>query len=239
MAKCPGSQFFNQPKPEAINCPRCGYEVEIWSDEIKTTCPGCKKTVMRATEATCLDWCRYAKDCAGDQIYSVYIKNKTSMLKQKLLKEMEAVFGDDTKRINHAKNVMNFAEELLKKEAGDWHIIMPACILHDVGIKEAERKSNAVKDEDQERESAALARKILLKHGGKMEDIDQICEIIANHHSPGKINTQNFKILYDADGLVNFKDKANRLDRAGLEKAVDSSFLTGSGREAARRIYLK
>ena len=29
----------------------------------------------------------------------------------------------------------------------------------------------------------------------KKEDIDEICEIIANHHNPGKVNTQNFKIL--------------------------------------------
>ena len=44
---CPGSKLLRQPKPESVACASCGTEVEIWSDEIKGTCPGCGKTVFK------------------------------------------------------------------------------------------------------------------------------------------------------------------------------------------------
>ncbi len=74
--KCPGSQKFSQPQPEIINCPFCGKEIEIWTDEIKATCPNCKKQVIRNGGATCLDWCRYARECVGDEVYNKYMKTK-------------------------------------------------------------------------------------------------------------------------------------------------------------------
>ncbi len=75
--KCPGSQNFSQPHPEFIKCVFCGGEIEIWSDEIKAVCPGCNKTVTRGHLPNCLDWCRYAEECAGQASYKKYIKNKT------------------------------------------------------------------------------------------------------------------------------------------------------------------
>jgi len=78
ILKCPGAQNFRQPKPEYMGCPFCSYEVEIWSDEIKATCPKCKKTVMRNSDKqSCLDWCKYAKECVGIMQYNKYKKNKT------------------------------------------------------------------------------------------------------------------------------------------------------------------
>lgn len=76
MFKCPGAQNFKQPKPENIKCPFCSYDTEIWSDETKTTCPKCKKKFTRKSEQSCLDWCKYAKDCLGDPLYDKYIRNK-------------------------------------------------------------------------------------------------------------------------------------------------------------------
>lgn len=74
--KCPGSQAFSQPQPEFIKCPYCKSEVEIWTDEVKTKCQKCKKTVMRGEAQSCLDWCKYAKECVGDKVYKKYMKNK-------------------------------------------------------------------------------------------------------------------------------------------------------------------
>ena len=74
--KCPGSQSFSQPKPEGIKCPFYSYEAEIWTDEVKTTCPKCKKTFMREQKQSCLDWCKYAKECVGEDVYRKYKKNK-------------------------------------------------------------------------------------------------------------------------------------------------------------------
>jgi len=238
MFKCPGAQNFRQPKPENIKCPFCSCDVEIWSDEVKATCPKCKKEFMREGEQSCLDWCKFAKDCLGDPLYDNYIRNKAVTMKTKLLKELETYFVDDTKRIYHAKKVMNYAEDLLKEEKGDWHIVIPTSILHDVGIKPAEQKYGSSAGHYQEKEGPRIARKILLKYGFKKKDIDQICEIIAHHHTPGKVNTNNFKILYDADWLVNLKDKASVKDKEKFKAIINKVFLTKTGKVIAQKMYL-
>lgn len=236
--KCPGSQLFRQPKPENIPCPFCSADVEIWSDEVKATCPKCKKEFMRAAEQSCLDWCKFARECLGDPLYDKYVHNKTETIRVKLLKELEDYFGTDTKRIEHAKKVMLYAEGLLKKEKGDWHIVMPASILHDIGLKAAEKKYGSTAGKYQEKEGPEIARKILLKYGFQKGAIEEICEIIRYHHSPGKVDTDNFRVLYDADWLVNLKDEVDTKDKEKLKVLIEKIFLTSSGKETARNIYL-
>jgi len=235
--KCPGSHGFIQPKPELFKCPHCGEEVEIWTDEIKAVCPNCKRAVMKNSENSCLDWCKYAKECVGEKIYLRYMGNKLVNTKYKLLKELKEYFKDDIKRINHARNVMKFAEEIMEKEKADWHIVIPASILHDIGVKAAEAKYGSSKSCYQEKEGPPIARDILLRMGLKREDIDEICEIIANHHTPGKINTQNFKVLYDADLLVNLSDKLNSYDKKKLKDLINKDFLTRTGKKIAKKNF--
>ena len=74
--KCPGSQKFSEPQPEFIKCPFCSGEVEIWTDEVKTKCPSCKRTVLREGGQSCLDWCKYAKECVGDEAYKKYLESR-------------------------------------------------------------------------------------------------------------------------------------------------------------------
>lgn len=236
---CPGSKKFRQPEPENLKCPSCGKEVEIWTDEIQRACPHCKAVILRKLEgATCLDWCRYAKECVGMDTYQKYMHNKAVTTKQKLLEQMEAHFGSDAKRINHARKVMHFAEEILKQEQADWHIVIPAAILHDIGIKLAEKKYGSSAGHYQEKEGPGIAQKILAALSFKKEDIGEICGIIAHHHSPGKVNTLNFKVLYDADWLVNLKDETDTKDKAKLAQIIEKVFLTKTGKELARKIYL-
>lgn len=236
---CPGSSKFKRPEPENIKCSKCGSEVEIWSDEIQVTCPSCNYKILREFKgASCLDWCKYAKECVGDTTYNKYVKDKAITTKEKMLKELEDYFGTDTKRINHAKKVLDYAEELLRQENADWHIVVPAAILHDVGIKAAEEKYGSNAGHLQEKEGPEIAKKILQKLSLKKEDIEEICTIIAHHHSPGKVDTQNFKVLYDADWLVNLKDEVDTKDKAKLKEVINKVFLTETGRSLAEKIYL-
>ena len=236
--ECPGSRAIRQPQPEFIKCPFCSEDVEIWTDEIKAICPKCKKTAMRQQGESCLEWCSYAKECVGDQAYNNYIQNRNITIKEKLIKELKDYFGSDIKRITHAKKVLTFAEDLLKKEKADWHIVVPASILHDVGIKVSEARYGSSAGHYQEKEGPAIARIILLKIGLKKENIDEICEIIGHHHSPRKVETQNFKVLYDADWLVNLKDEAATEDKVKLKAIINKVFLTDTGRVLAEKIYL-
>lgn len=64
--KCPGTDT-RYLKVEVKKCQRCGYDVEIFSDEVRVKCPKCKSYVYREIPS-CIDWCRYAKECVGEKI---------------------------------------------------------------------------------------------------------------------------------------------------------------------------
>jgi HD superfamily phosphodiesterase/predicted RNA-binding Zn-ribbon protein involved in translation (DUF1610 family) len=239
MAKniCPGSQFMRQPAPEHFICPACKREVEIWTDEIRVRCPHCGQMVYRDPSMSCTEWCRYAEVCVGTEVYAKIKENRLMSIKRKLLKELEDYFGKDIKRIDHAKKVLEYAELLLKKIRGDAHIVIPAAILHDVGIKIAEEKYGSNAGTYQEKEGPPVARTILLKLGMKKDDIDEICGIIGHHHSPGKSESLNFRILYDADGIVNLEEIAENKRGKALQRIIEKHFLTDEGKQCAQTLY--
>lgn len=158
--------------------------------------------------------------------------------KAALIQAMEAYFGQDTKRISHAHRVAGYAEELLKQEAGDYSVVIAAALLHDIGIKVAEKKYGSTSGKYQEKEGPPIARQILSRVGFPAHQIGEICEIIGHHHSPGRVNTLNFQILYDADWLVNLRDEYKTHDRSRLRAIIEKLFLTSSGKALAKEIYL-
>ena len=159
-------------------------------------------------------------------------------IKEALMRAMEAYFKGDAKRITHAQRVTKYAEELLKREGGDYSIVIGASVLHDIGIHQADKKYGSTIGKYQEQEGPPIARGILTKLGIEQSQIEEICEIIAHHHSPGVITTKNFEILYDADWLVNLKDEYDIRDRAKLNNIIERVLLTQSGKTLARKIYL-
>jgi len=66
LNKCPGQDKRNI-KIEIITCPDCGYKIEIFSDEVKISCPKCKSLVCRERLSSCVDWCKYARECVGGE----------------------------------------------------------------------------------------------------------------------------------------------------------------------------
>ena len=168
-----------------------------------------------------------------------------SDFKPAIVKEMEAYFGADARRISHTHRVTAYAEELLPQEAGaDPVVVVAAALLHDIGIHSAERLHGSTEARYQETEGPPIARQILLRAGFPAERTDEVCNIVAHHHSPGVIHTASFKVVYDADWLVNFGDENLRARYGGdaggkLGTVLDRLFLTESGRRLARRIYLE
>jgi HD superfamily phosphodiesterase len=140
-----------------------------------------------------------------------------------LIRAMETYFRGDTKRINHAHKVTGYAEELLKPEGGDYSIVIGASVLHDIGILQAEKKYGSTAGRYQEKEGPPIARRILTRLGFERNQIDEICEIIAHHHSPGKIN---------------LRDEYDIQDREKLGNIIARVFLTRSGKALARETYL-
>ncbi|MHB8276873.1 MAG: HD domain-containing protein [Candidatus Humimicrobiaceae bacterium] len=123
-------------------------------------------------------------------------------------------------------------------EKGNSDVVIPAAILHDIGITLCERKYNSSEGSLQEIEGPPIAREILesLKIDEKI--IKEVCEIVTSHHSPGEINTVNFKIIWDADCLVNLPDFYNINDKKKLTAIINNTFMIKTGLEIARYLYL-
>jgi len=75
--KCPG-QDDRYVKAEIHKCPQCGYKVEIFSDEVKTKCPQCKNLVYRQKLHSCIDWCKAARECIGEDKWKQLRGKKTN-----------------------------------------------------------------------------------------------------------------------------------------------------------------
>ncbi|MCW5204504.1 HD domain-containing protein, partial [Desulfobulbus sp. N2] len=117
---------------------------------------------------------------------------------------------------------------------------MAAAYLHDIGIREAERKFNSSSARYQQSEGPPVAREILTRLKAKPELVDEVCDIINHHHAPRDEETTNFKVLYDADLIVNKLEQyqetpptQDQLDR------LPALFLTTSGADQGLKVLGK
>ncbi len=89
-----------------------------------------------------------------------------------------------------------------------------------------------------EDEGPPIARRIMSRLGFEQNQIEEICEIIAHHHSLVKIVTNNFRIHYDADLLVNLREEYDIQDRDKMSSIIDKVFLTQGGKTLSKKSYL-
>ena len=160
------------------------------------------------------------------------------MMKDLLIAAMTAVFGSDQKRIHHALAVLGFAETLLKDEPADELTVVAAAILHDIGIHEAERKYKSSAGNYQEIEGPPIARPILERVGMDPARIDHVCRIISLHHHATGCDTPEFRILWDADWLVNIPDEYPGWEPARLRPIIKTVFKTPTGKRLAECSFL-
>ncbi len=64
------------------------------------------------------------------------------------------------------------------------------------------------------------------------------CRIVGSHHSARDIDTTEFRIIWDADWLVNIPDECGRMDKDKLREFIDRVFKMNKGREMAVEIFL-
>lgn len=165
----------------------------------------------------------------------------TTTLSDALIPEMESVFAENPGMIEHTKTVLGHALDIQRQEGGALTIVSAAAILHDIGIPKAREVHGSSSGEYQEIEGPPIAREILTRSGFAADQIDHICGIVANHHSdidPRIVNTVEFKILWDADWLVNFPRRYRDASAAEKAAAIDEIFKTDRGEELARTMFL-
>ena len=237
MVKCPGQdqRFWKPEDIFEISCPSCDKPIEFFKDEPKLKCRNCGQTVVNPNiDLGCAEWCQYAEQCLA-----VSTKNEANIMRDKLIREMKKVFGGDQKRIDHALAVLEYAEQILAAQGGDPLVVKAAAILHDIGIHEAQRKHGSSESKYQEIEGPAIAKEILSKYELDEASIEHICKIIANHHSGKDIDTPEFKIVWDADWLVNIPVEFPDIGKEKLQKLIDRVFRTDKGLKIAEELFLK
>ena len=239
--KCPGqdSRYWEPGAIFEAKCPQCGHLVEFFKDESKRNCRHCGyKFINPKMDFGCASYCKYAEQCLGD-LPPELIAQRDDLLKDRVALEMKRYFGRDFKRIAHATKVARYAEQIVKAERGDPAVVLAVAYLHDIGIKEAERKYNSTAARYQEEEGPPIALEILTRLGARAELITEACDIIGHHHHPRENETVNFKCLYDADLIVNLEESHHEqpVTAERLSKMIERNFFTERGRSLAREVF--
>lgn len=66
MDSCQGKP--RTPTIEEKRCPQCGNMLEIFSIDTQVTCEKCG-FVAYNDALSCVQWCKYARKCVGDEMY--------------------------------------------------------------------------------------------------------------------------------------------------------------------------
>ena len=217
-----------------VRCPRCKTDVEFFKDEPTRRCPSCRSEVRNPRiELGCAKWCVFAGECLG---VDPAVPEGIATLCERLVLEMKATFASDRRRIDHALKVLQYAETILEAEDADALTVKAAAILHDIGIPQAERKHGSSAGRFQEIEGPPIARAILEKFGLDEKTIDHVCRIIGSHHSAKDIDTPEFRVIWDADWLVNIPGEHAQASPEELGRLIARVFKTNKGRMLAEKL---
>lgn len=145
----------------------------------------------------------------------------------------------DPRRVQHFIKVYGYCRLLGLSEGLDAHtqnMLEAAALLHDIGIHEAERQHGSSAGPYQEQEGPAVARPLLSAAGADESEIERICWLIAHHHSCQAGVDTDFRILLEADFLVNADEDS--LPRESIASARERLFRTDSGKKLLDDIFL-
>ena len=107
-------------------------------------------------------------------------------------------------------------------------VLEAASILHDIGIRVSEEKYGFQNGKLQEQEGPAPAREICTSLGFKEDDIERICFLIAHHHTYTDVDGIDYRILLEADFLVNAFEGNASIE--SIQHAKESFFETETGK---------
>ena len=159
-------------------------------------------------------------------------------LADRLIQAVKDRFGADQRRVRHALRVLDHAEYILAREGGDPRVVVAAALLHDIGIIESERRHGSADARYQEEYGPPVAREVLEGLGFDSRSNEHVCRIVANHHSGRDIDTPEFRIVWDADRLVNIEEGDVAREPGAMKGLIEKSFRTASGKQRATALFI-
>lgn len=155
-----------------------------------------------------------------------------------LITEMMKYYTGDPKRIQHFIKVYQFAKMIGEIEGlpeEEQHILETAAIVHDIGIKPAEEKYGSCGGKLQEQEGPDVAEKMLQRLGYEPKVIDRVCYLVGHHHTYDQIDGSDYRILVEADFLVNLYEDS--VSKDAVKNAYDKIFRTETGRRVCSLMF--
>lgn len=155
-----------------------------------------------------------------------------------LITEMMKYYTGDPKRTQHFIKVYQFAKMIGEMEGLSeelQHILETAAIVHDIGIKPAEEKYGSCGGKLQEQEGPAVAEEMLQRLGYGPEVIHRVCYLVGHHHTYDQIDGSDYRILVEADFLVNLYEDG--VSRDAVKNAYDKIFRTETGRRMCSLMF--
>lgn len=155
-----------------------------------------------------------------------------------LTSEMISFYNGDPNRIHHFLKVHSFAKLIGIGEHLDSEtlfILEAAALVHDIGIRPSEKKYGRCDGKLQEQEGPAPAKKLLTSLDFDTDVIERVCYLIAHHHTYTQVDGIDYRILLEADALVNIYEDNLTADAANaLAKTV---FRTDTGIRIYKEMY--
>ena len=141
-------------------------------------------------------------------------------------------------RVNHFLKVHSFARIIGEAEglnSSEQYILEVAAAMHDCGIRASLLKHGYYNGKMQEEEGPAVAEKMMLELGIEEAIRDRVCFLIGHHHTYTNIDGSDYRILVEADFLVNIYE--DELAADAIESVKEKYFITKKGREILISLY--
>ena len=135
-------------------------------------------------------------------------------------------------RISHFMKVWAYARTIGQMENLDRRtqlILELAALTHDIGIRNSLEKYGDCTGKHQQLEGPPEAEAMLSALGYPKEIVGRVCWLIAHHHIYGEMVSPDYRILVEADLLVNFEE--------GNLPADNSLFRTETGKMLYRNMF--
>lgn len=182
MKRCPGQdkRFWKPEDIYNIPCPKCGYKIEFWKDELRLKCPGCKEVVSNPKlDLACAQWCQYSKECLS----AMQTQADRDMC-NKLIEKMEKLLAGKRNEVEHRLKILEFADQIQPAEGGNPLVVRAAAIFYDIARFITDNYENRISG-------------ILTEIGIEKEDFQQILQT-AEIQTNTKDKTIESEILLDA-----------------------------------------
>lgn len=144
----------------------------------------------------------------------------------------------DAKRIAHLIKVYTFTDLICEGEeikGANRDIILAAAILHDIGIRKAQKIYGSCEGKYQEKEGVIVARKMMKELNYEPAIIERIAYLIAHHHHYPRSMDIDLQILVEADFLVNAQEE--HYDKALIRNSGKQLFKTRSGKQLLNTLF--